>query len=148
VPLTFTKKIIIGKNISHQRIAAKVLTLAAILFLWASPVQAAIRSAQFDVSINLLSDAISTKGLCLTHTGSGTFGATITYVCSTGTTVDISTNQADTPVRGDAYRFLTHIIKAGVSLGTVDSYSGGGTITSWRMVNLANREYLEMMVHW
>ena len=145
--LTFTNKIVISKILSYQMVAARVLTLSATLFLWASPIQAAISSSQFEVSINLLSDTSSNKGLCISKS-SGPFSATITYVCTTGTTVDISSSKAGKPVRGDAYRFLTHISKAGISLGTVDSYSGGGTITSWRMVNLANREYLEMMVHW
>lgn len=49
---------------------------------------------------------------------------------------------------GGPYRFVTHDSSAGESLGTVDSYAGTGTITSWRMVKLADLDYLEMMVHW
>jgi hypothetical protein len=37
---------------------------------------------------------------------------------------------------------------SGEALGTVDIYSGAGTVTSWRMINLANWEYLEMTVGW
>ena len=33
-------------------------------------------------------------------------------------------------------------------MGNVDLYSGAGTITSWRIVRLTNREYLEMTVGW
>jgi len=32
--------------------------------------------------------------------------------------------------------------------GGVDSYTGPGTITSWRMVSLADRDYLEIQIGW
>lgn len=45
-------------------------------------------------------------------------------------------------------RFLFHVSRAGEWLGSVDGEAGNGTITTWRVVHLANRDYLEIMVGW
>jgi hypothetical protein len=45
-------------------------------------------------------------------------------------------------------RFLLHVYRAGEWLGTVDGDMGSGTITTWRVVRAANRDYLEIMVGW
>lgn len=44
-------------------------------------------------------------------------------------------------------RYLMHVYRAGEWI-TVDGQMGTGTLTSWRIVHVANREYLEMMVGW
>jgi hypothetical protein len=137
----------------HRAVAAKsLLLLAALLGAWASPSQAAQVSAPFTVTINLQTnnDIPKNAGLCRSASMIGTFGATITVVCSTGAIANISGDSGilpSTTKQDDSYRFLTQISKAGELLGTVDSYTGGA-VTSWRMVSLANRNYLEMMVHW
>jgi len=41
-----------------------------------------------------------------------------------------------------------YISGTGDWLGTVDQTMGLGTVTSWRVIRLANRDYLEMMVGW
>lgn len=33
-------------------------------------------------------------------------------------------------------------------LDTVDNFTGVSTIITWRTMNLIDRHYLEMMVHW
>ena len=43
-------------------------------------------------------------------------------------------------------RYLLHVYRPGEWL--VDDQMGNGTLTSWRIVHVANREYLEMMVGW
>jgi hypothetical protein len=43
-------------------------------------------------------------------------------------------------------RYLLHVYRAGEWL--VDDQMGTGTLTSWRIVHVANREYLEMTVGW
>ena len=43
-------------------------------------------------------------------------------------------------------RYLLHVYRAGEWL--VDDQMGNGTLTSWRIVHVANREYLEMTVGW
>ena len=45
-------------------------------------------------------------------------------------------------------RFLLHVYWAGQWLGTVDGTTGDGTITSWRVLRVADRDYLEIMVAW
>jgi len=42
--------------------------------------------------------------------------------------------------------YLLHVYRPGEWL--VDDQMGNGTLTSWRIVHVANREYLEMMVGW
>jgi hypothetical protein len=43
-------------------------------------------------------------------------------------------------------RYLLHVYRPGEWL--VDDQTGNGTLTSWRIVHVANREYLEMTVGW
>ena len=45
-------------------------------------------------------------------------------------------------------RYLLHVYRAGEWLGVVDGDMGSGTITTWRVVRTANRDYLEIMVGW
>jgi len=135
--------------------AAAGLVLLAALF-WCFPVHAGQqRSAQFTVDVLLTTGnqpGAPLTGFCTKTTGSGVFGSTITYACSTGSIVDISpdtTGMPWVPMHGGAYRYVTNIYSsAGTPLGTVDSYAGIGTITTWRVVQLADRDYLEMMVLW
>ena len=43
---------------------------------------------------------------------------------------------------------LLHIFREADWIGTVDGVLATGTVTSWRVVRLAHREYLEMTVGW
>ena len=47
----------------------------------------------------------------------------------------------------DIPRYILHVYRAGEWL-PVDGQMGTGTLTSWRIVHVADREYLEMMVGW
>lgn len=58
--------------------------------------------------------------------------------------LDCSQSKAFAPRGG----FLLHVFRAGEWLGSVDAVTGDGTITSWRVVHVANRDYLEIMVGW
>ena len=50
-------------------------------------------------------------------------------------------------MHGGAYRYLP--TSRAVELpGTIDSYVGAGTTTSWRVIRLVNLDYLELMVGW
>ena len=126
-----------------------LLLLACIYLMgnWAAPAFAGTAQTSFAVQINLQNEA----GLCRSGTSIGTFGAAVTVVCNTGARADFSgdtTNAPWTSMQDSSYRFVTQVSRAGESLGTVDSYTGGGTVTSWRIFSLANLDYLEMMVHW
>ena len=50
-------------------------------------------------------------------------------------------------MHGGAYRYATQVLWSDWLEGT-DSTFGTGTVTSWRIVNLANRDYLELMLGW
>lgn len=44
--------------------------------------------------------------------------------------------------------FLLHVYRAGEWKGTVEGFTGDGTITTWRIVRVADRDYLEVQVAW
>ena len=52
------------------------------------------------------------------------------------------------PVTTSPFRFVAAVSRSGDLLGTVDIYSGSGTVTAWRVVNFGDREYLEMTLGW
>ncbi len=114
-------------------------------------VDAAQDSAQFAVSVTLQpAPATAVTGLCRSNTGLGAFGATVTVVCGTGNVVGIDalgSGMPWLPTHGGAYRFLTHVSRDDIS-GTVDSYTGSGTSTEFRIVSWAGKEYIEMTVGW
>jgi hypothetical protein len=72
-------------------------------------------------------------------------------VCSTGTVVEIGppANQASwLPIHGGSYRFLPPVSLAGVMSPGSDMDTGLGTVTSWRVFRAADRDFLELTVHW
>jgi len=129
--------------------------------MWALSAGAGAGSGQFNVNINLhnngssgTSNGTSNSAFCRIGPGPRTFGAIVTIVCSTGVVVDIEAPRTAVPwapIHGGAYRF-NHLSEDELPgtryLGGVDSYTGVGTITSWRLVNLPDRDYLEMLVGW
>jgi hypothetical protein len=125
-------------------VKAKFIALAVALTLVGA--QAAQTTATFDVLIKLQ----PSTGVCTSSNAAGSFGATVTVVCGTSNVVGISAAASATPfapVHGGAYRFLTHISKDNLS-ATLDAYSGVGTSTAFRVVSLADRQYIEMTVGW
>jgi hypothetical protein len=96
----------------------------------------------------------SNSAFCRVGPGPSTFGAIVTIVCATGAVVGVEAPRMAVPwapIHGGAYRFtrLTGNDLPGTPFfGGIDSYTGVGTVTSWRMVNLTDRDYLEMMFGW
>ena len=45
-------------------------------------------------------------------------------------------------------RFLLNLYRSGELLGAVDGFMTTGTVTSWRVVRLMDRDFLEIMVGW
>jgi hypothetical protein len=114
--------------------------------LTVAPVYGAQVTATFDVVIKLQTNT----GVCSSSNATGAFGATVTLVCGTGLVTGISaagSAMSFVPVHGGAYRFLTHISGDQLS-ATLDSYSGVGTSTAFRVVSVADRQYIEMTVGW
>ena len=84
----------------------------------------------------------------------GAFGSSVTVVCATGATgvsAGAPTDGASLPwtaMPDNSYRFVFSAYRDGDQYRTVDSYTAAGTIASWRMIKLNDRDYLEMMLHW
>ena len=89
--------------------------------------------------------------LCRNTGVAGAFGATVTVVCSTGALVDIAPDRhaaIGRPLHRGAYRFVTQVNWNGDWLDSLDDPAGMGTITTWRVVKLVDRNYLEMTIGW
>ena len=110
--------------------------LIVALMAGAGTLFAALPSSQsFRVTVTLNAPAASTTGQCSSTAEPGS-GRKVNIVCSPA------------PLLGEAPRYLFHVYRADEWLGTVDGQMGTGTVTSWRIVHVANHEYLEMMVGW
>lgn len=142
-----------SKAPSHHAVAAKeLLLLAALLGGWVLPSQAAQTSTPFTVSINLQTNSgvMPNTGICRSTSMIGAFGASMTVYCATGAIASFSGDPSTLPwttKQDSSYRYVTQVYSSGQLLGTIDIYTGG-TVTTWRVINLAHRDYLEMMVHW
>jgi hypothetical protein len=93
----------------------------------------------------------SQSAFCRVRNMPGAYGAVVTVVCSTGTVVEIGppANQASwLPIHGGSYRFLPPVSLAGVMSPGSDMDTGLGTVTSWRVFKVADRDFLEMTVRW
>lgn len=136
--------------------ALRVL-LALILSHFAQAVVAAPASASFTVRATLLPGSSADglpAGYCIRSPSSLNFGAVVTVVCGSDAVAAIdlpSTAAPWIPVHGGAYRY-THVaeneLPVGRLLGGFDSYTGWGTVTSWRMVSWADLDYLELQIGW
>lgn len=149
------------KKSAHQAVAAKVsVVLATLLGVFSLSSQAQQSSAQFDVVINLQNSGGSPiAGLCLSGTSVGTLGTTVNVDCMTGTAANFSGTAANfsgntlslpwaTIQNNSSYRFMLGTYGVTELLDTVDNFTGVSTIITWRTMNLIDRHYLEMMVHW
>jgi hypothetical protein len=92
-------------------------------------------TATFDVLISLQ----ASTGVCNRSTATGTFGATVTLVCGGKAAAGGLVPESSVP-----YRVLTHID----AQTTLDAYSAVGTSTSFSVVGVGDRQYIEMMVGW
>jgi hypothetical protein len=132
------------------RAAACVLVVAA-----TGTVEGAQVESRFNVEVTLDQGAqvpsLSNSGLCRISNIPGAFGAVVTVVCATGVVVEIWSPSARSPwlpTNGASYRFLPPVSLAGVMSGNLDMNTGLGTVTSWRVIKLADRDILEMTVRW
>ena len=144
------------RSFIRRAVTATALTSVAVL-AWVIPSEAAVKdSSPFSVLINLNTGATGgtpNTGYCRTRSGIGVFGSTLTVVCATGTVVSYSGNISNLPwvttIQDDSFRYLLSVYNAtGESLGIVDSFTGIGTVTTWRTFRFDHQDYLEMMVHW
>ena len=132
--------------------------LAATMALLTVPAHAAQVNGQFNVTVTLLSaslrssstPALESATFCRTSPALA-FGALVTVVCATGEVVDITASArgiSGAPVHGGIYRFM---LPGSYSAGLPDFYDGStgpGTVASWRIVQLADRDYYELLMGW
>jgi hypothetical protein len=139
--------------LSKRRLGRVVrLLLAGVFMLGAAFGHAGQANGQFNVTVNLQTAGTAPQSaFCKTDPGGMAFGAVATIVCSTGVVVNIEPGRTGpplSPMHGGAYRFVTGVWRSGIRFDAEDGSAGSGTSTSWRMVNLSNRDYLEMTVAW
>ena len=128
---------------ARQSIAARVLSKGALaaLILALTSAQAGESQARFGVSVTLQTDAPPEFGACKTGEVIHDKGITATVSC---VPLPVPKQPAESRVVSSV---LFHISR-GTWLGTADETMGLGTVTSWRVIRLANRDYLELMVGW
>lgn len=110
---------------------------------------AAQARSSFTVQVQISNQVSPGSSFCRVSDMPGAFGAIVTVVCSTGVVVQIDTppgQSSSLPIHGGAYRFLPPVSWAGVM--SDDMNAGLGTVTSWRVIKLADRDLLEMTVRW
>jgi hypothetical protein len=114
------------------------LGVALAAFLWATAECASPVSTTFAVNVSLQSKTASpATGFCSKTIGARGFARVVTVVCSTGMMVDVSSPH-----------YYIRVSRDGALLATVESNTGTETTTSWRVVSLPERDYLEMTVKW
>lgn len=122
---------------NHRTHFTKAWAVATVLLgAWLSPAQAAQSGGQFNVNITLLSansPALPKTGTC--HSSSLlNVGSAVTLVCSSDALTD--------------NRYVLQSTRTGEFIGFSESEAGSGNVASWRIIQLANREYLEMLIGW
>ena len=143
--------------LTRQIVTAKIFSLAVLLGVSAVSTHAGSASGQFNVTVELqpaTGPVAPSSAFCVKGPGPDTFGAIVTIVCATGVVVDVKAPRTAAPwvpIHGGAYRY-THLagqeLPGGRLMGGIDSYTGVGTVTTWRRVSLPDQDYLEMLVGW
>ena len=130
----------------------RFFAFATLSTLWAFSCQAGQSSKQFTVLINLKNNnTLIQDRVCRSSVKIGVFGENVTVVCATGVATEFNGNSNNlpwSPVQDGEYRFVTMAPKIANIQDGNDSYAGMGTVTSWRLVSLSNRDYLELMIGW
>lgn len=97
------------------------------------------------------------SGAVLAKSASAPFAVTVTLFPPFKDTVDCGTSQQGSSVRLDCTtpgsapsdpRFLLQVYREGAQIGTVDGSTQPGSVTSWKVVRIADRDFLEIVVGW
>jgi hypothetical protein len=92
---------------------------------------AASKSASFRVVVDLLADAKTAE--C------GVAGQQV---------VSVTCNQVGVQSTKPAFQTSLYLFRTNEWLGTVDAMMTTGTVTSWRVVRVSDRDYIEIVVGW
>jgi hypothetical protein len=120
---------------------------AVAVFLFAAhDTLAADGAATFEVRVNATDGRKPPEiGLCRAEES----GSVASVVCIPNPTPEPTDTVAANPGRRLFFTNVRFYISGtGNWLGAIDDSMGLGTVTSWRVIRVANRDYLEMMVGW
>lgn len=126
----------------------KAGVVPALMIFYASAAYAGQSSETFNVNIDL-NYIPSSTGIC-TKSHPLDFGARVIISCATGAILDVlpgKTGGAWPPMHGGAHHYVFQIGQSNM-LTTVESYLDLNSVVSWRVINLTDRDYLEMLVGW
>lgn len=132
---------------SSPRHPAGALALA-LLGVVALPAEAGQLSLPFTVKVVLATD---NAGVCRSTRQIGVFGTAVTVDCTTGAPATFSGDASTLPwatVPDGPFRYLIRGSDSEQWLGSVESRTGPGIVTSWNVVRLPGFEYLELIVTW
>jgi len=96
-------------------------------------------------------------GVAIARSASAPFQLTVTLlppfkdVVGCGTSqqgAEVSVSCGGDAVSGASPRFLLHVYRDGTQVGTVQGATSPGTVTSWKVVRIADRDFLEIVVGW
>lgn len=97
-------------------------------------------------------------GVAIARSASAPFQLTVTLLPPFKDVIGCGTSQQGTDVSvncggpsstaGSGQRFLLHVYREGAQVGTVEGATGAGTVTSWKVVRIADRDFLEIVVGW
>ena len=127
----------------------------AVAFLcgFAASVGATTNGSQFAVtatSISADNSILPKSAFCQTMPALA-FGALVTVVCATGEVVNIeapATANPGVPIHGGAYRLILSRTFAPGLPNFYDSFSGYGMASSWRVIQVGDRSYYELLMGW
>lgn len=92
--------------------------------------------------------AAPARVFCNSNVGTGSFGATVTVVCSTGAIVGITGPDSFRPSHGGAYRYLLQVKPDEQLAGAIDALTGIENFAAWQLVKVGNQEYVELTLGW
>jgi hypothetical protein len=128
-------------------IAALLHTGLGLTALQPLHVQAGQASADLQIRVTGAGSA-PVRIFCNSPVGTGSYGATVTVVCSTGAIVGIAGPGSFTSAHGGAYRYVLQVKRGEQIVGEIDTRMGTGTITGLQVLKLANQEYVELTLGW
>ena len=137
-------------TLMRKAMAAGCLTLGVLLGCFAVSANAAQGSGQFYVTATLLTAATAPSSVFCRSSSALAFSAIVTVVCATGEVVDITAPARGIPwAPGGAYHYIMQGSYAGSGVpDAFDGFVGPGTAASWRIIQLVDRDYLELLVGW
>ena len=97
------------------------------------------------------------SGAVLAKSASAPFAVTVTLFPAFKDTIDCGTTRQGSSFSVNCSspgssatnpRFLLQVYREGAQVGTVDGSTAPGTVTSWKVVRVADRDFLEIVVGW